>query len=167
MQIRLTVQFPSQKVCFFTKEERFMSESERKLYGLCLYPGDRTTPAELLCCLTGTCTNSVNRGRIADRAADFLLVPLHSSSQTPDNECKLRFFFSFMLFTSTEKSTPFVTCERLSVSSGRWSSTVSCSRWTLNSPLVSSGLTFWAFLQELIWIHFAHLTSTEWIQLNT
>lgn len=97
MQIQLTVQFPSQKVCLFTKEERFISESERKLYGLCLYPGDIITPAELLCCLTGTCTNSVNRSRIADRTADFLLVPLHSSSQTPANECKLRFFFQVLL----------------------------------------------------------------------
>lgn len=93
MQIQVTVQFPSQKVCLFSKEERFISESE--LYGLCLYPGDIATPAELLCCLTGTCTNSVNRGRIAERAADFLLVPLHSSSQAPANECKLRFFLRF------------------------------------------------------------------------
>lgn len=151
MQIQLTVQFPSQKVCLFTKEERFISESERKLYGLCLYPGDVTAPAELLCCLTGTCTNSVNRGRTAHRAADFLLVPLHSSSQTLANECKLRFSFlgfSFMLFTSLEKSTPFVTCERLHVSSGQRFSSASRSRWTLDTHWFEVALHFQPFYRS-------------------
>lgn len=52
-------------------------------------------PAELLCCLTGTCTNSLNHGRIIDRVADFPLAPLQPASQTPLMNANWTFFYLY------------------------------------------------------------------------
>lgn len=65
-------------------------------------------PAELLCCLTGTCTNSLNHGRIIDRVADFSLAPLQLVPQTPLMNANWVFFFFIHAFHILRDS-----CKRL------------------------------------------------------
>lgn len=61
-------------------------------------------PAELLCCLTGTCTNSLSHGTITDHVADFSSCAASISVTNSPNECKLSLFPPFTPFTSSEIS---------------------------------------------------------------
>lgn len=146
-----------------TRSISWLNMNEWKLLGVCLCRGGGGIwvwgldlfiwfPAESLCCLTGTCTNSLNHGRIIDRVADFPLAPLQSASQTPLMNANWVVFFPLLheclshpprFLCAPLKLTPFVTCERLHVSSGQWVSKVNSSErcfcteqnWTLNSPV--------------------------------
>lgn len=82
-------------------EEYFMTEYEWIiLVSVCLYQRIWVRdldlfiwfPAELLCCLTGTCTNSLNHGRLIDGVADFPLTLLKPVSHTPLMNANSAFF---------------------------------------------------------------------------
>lgn len=105
--------------------------NEWMILGMCLYQGiwvlDLFTrsPAELLSCLTGTGTNSLNHGRIRDRA-DFSFLSRAASVGVTDttNEFKPRFSVCSRLSypASSSETDTGVLCERLRVSSGHWAS---------------------------------------------